>query len=144
MNLRSSSGHSSLWTWKSDSQTVSSNVNSRSGFNLLILFVRLPEISAFAQIDKGALSGAVTDNSGAVVAGAKVSAKNIRTGVSQETVSTSSGLYVFPNLEPGTYTISYEQAGFKKLSRSNIVIAVGSVSVASYANFLIEYASSLM
>ncbi len=95
----------------------------------LLSLIVLIAISASAQIDKGALSGAVTDNSGAVVAGAKISAKNIRTGVSQETVSTSSGLYVFPNLEPGTYTISYEQAGFKKLSRSNIVIAVGNRTV---------------
>lgn len=84
----------------------------------------------FAQLDKGSLSGSVTDASGATLAGAKVSAKNDRTGFVLETVSTSAGLYVFPGLEPGNYTITFEQAGFKKLSRSNIVIAIGNRTVA--------------
>jgi Carboxypeptidase regulatory-like domain len=84
----------------------------------------------FAQSGKGSLSGTVTDASGANVAGAKISAKNAQTGVTLETVTTSAGLYVFPTLDPGAYTVTVEQSGFKKLSKSNIVISVSNQSSA--------------
>ncbi len=79
---------------------------------------------AFAQSGKGSLSGTVTDASGANVIGAKVSAKNSQTGVTLETVTTSAGLYGFPTLDPGTYTVTVEQSGFKKLSKSNVIVSV--------------------
>ena len=90
----------------------------------------LSTTAALAQLDKGSLSGAVTDGSGASISGAKVTVTSARTGVSVETVSTSTGLYVFPNLDPATYTLVIEQAGFKKISKSNIVVSISNRSVA--------------
>lgn len=90
----------------------------------LLSLLLLASSLAFAQSGKGSLSGGVTDAGGANIAGAKISAKSAQTGVTLETVTTSAGLYVFPVLDPGSYTVTVEQAGFKKLSKSNIVISV--------------------
>ncbi len=94
----------------------------------LLSLISLVALAALAQSGKGALSGTVMDASGANVAGAKVSAKSTQTGVTLETVTTSAGLYLFPTLDPGTYVVTVEQAGFKKLSKSNVVISVSNQS----------------
>ena len=96
-------------------------------FLSLLLVLSIP---GFAQLSTGSLSGTVTDRSGGAVAGATVTATQTTTGRSLLTVSTEAGLYAFPNLDVGTYTLSVEKAGFKKLSRSNIVIAISTKSVA--------------
>ncbi len=88
--------------------------------SLLLLLAAVP----FAQSGKGSLSGPVTDASGANITGAKVSAMNAQTGLVLETITSSGGLYTFPTLDPSTYTVTVEQAGFKKLSKSNIVVSV--------------------
>jgi hypothetical protein len=54
------------------------------------------------------LRGDVKDQTGAMVPEAKVTATNEATNVPQTTVSTSSGSYIFPNLLPGTYTVTVE------------------------------------
>ena len=46
--------------------------------------------------------------------GAKITITNTTTNVSRQLVTTSAGEYVAPNLEPGTYTVTAEAAGFKK------------------------------
>ncbi|PYV16123.1 MAG: hypothetical protein DMG07_08460 [Acidobacteria bacterium] len=83
----------------------------------------------FAQLSTGSMSGTVTDSSGAVVAGATVTATQTTTGRSLVTVTTEAGLYGFSNLDVGPYTLSVEKPGFKKLSRANIVIAISTKSV---------------
>ena len=99
--------------------------------HLITLLSLLFLVSAtYAQLDSGSMSGSVTDASGAILAGAKITAKSDRSGFSLETITTSSGLYVFPRLDPGTYKVTIEQAGFKKLTRSNVVVSVGNRTVA--------------
>lgn len=80
----------------------------------------------FAQSDTGSLSGTVTDPNGAVIPGAKLKIRHDQTGRELETLATDAGLYVFPNLTAGPYSLSLERPGFKRLNRSNIVIAVAS------------------
>jgi hypothetical protein len=82
-----------------------------------------------AQLSTGSLSGVVTDPNGLLVAGARVVATHVPTGRNYETVSSDAGLYAFPNLDVGPYTVTVEQAGFKKLTRSGLVIAISSRSV---------------
>src|SRR3974390_2946969 len=53
---------------------------------------------ALAQPSQGAISGTVTDSTGAVVSGARIVAHNEATGATGETVSSSAGAYSFPNL----------------------------------------------
>jgi hypothetical protein len=69
---------------------------------------------------KGAISGTVTDNTGAVIAGASISAKNTATGISTTTTTTGTGDYNFSNLDPGIYTVTTTASGFEKLVQMNI------------------------
>jgi len=75
----------------------------------LLTAIALPSL---AQRTTGSLKGQVTDPNGAVVVGATVTATNQDTSVSQTTVTTSSGLYIFPTLLPGTYSVKVEGSGF--------------------------------
>src|ERR1700674_858097 len=76
-------------------------------------------------ISNGSISGRVNDNSGAVVLGANVSLKNADTGVQQSTKTNGLGLYNFPSLRVGTYTMSLRQAVFKTTEVTNVVVQVG-------------------
>jgi hypothetical protein len=61
----------------------------------------------------GALTGRVTDQSGAVVPGTSVAVQNLATGVKQSAKSNHAGLYRFPALMPGTYSVSASLEGFR-------------------------------
>src|ERR1051326_6156668 len=70
------------------------------------------------------LVGTITDASGAVVVNAKVVLTETNTGVSRTSNTNESGNYSFPNLPPGTYAVTAEQAGVKKVTRSGVDVAV--------------------
>src|SRR5262249_36536434 len=80
----------------------------------------------FAQSDTGSLSGTVTDPNGALIPAARLKIKQDLTGRELETITSDAGLYVFPNLTPGPYSLTVEQAGFRRLNRSGVVIAIAS------------------
>lgn len=71
------------------------------------------------------LSGHVVDPARAVIAGAKVAATQKTTGAKREVVTTSEGLFTFPNLVPGEYQIAIEAAGFKKAIIDSFNLPVG-------------------
>ena len=79
-----------------------------------------------AQVAGATLSGTVNDPSGAVVQNAKVTATQTGTNVARETKSNESGNYSLPDLPPGTYTVTIEAPGFKKVSHENIDILTNS------------------
>ncbi|MGH9325877.1 MAG: TonB-dependent receptor domain-containing protein [Terriglobia bacterium] len=66
----------------------------------------------------------MTDPSGAVIPGAKITLTNASTGVPYSTVSNSTGLYVVPNLPPATYTLKVEAKGFKTYVQQGIPLVV--------------------
>ena len=68
----------------------------------------------------GTLGGTVTDQSGAVIPGAKVTITESDTGFSRDAVSDSSGYYVVPNLRPTKYNLSVLAPGFEKFAEQNI------------------------
>jgi len=70
------------------------------------------------------MSGTVTDPNGAVIPGAKVVATHMPTGRVYETVTTAAGLYVFPTLPAGPYSLTVTQPGFKKNVQTNIEVRV--------------------
>src|ERR1700740_3712873 len=72
------------------------------------------------------LLGTVTDSSGAAVANVKVTITETNTGINHTSETNESGNYVFPDLPPGTYTVSAEQTGFKRESRAGIDLIVNS------------------
>src|SRR4051812_40896650 len=65
-----------------------------------------------AQVLYGSLTGTVSDPSGAAVPGANVEALNSGTGVAQKTTTNNDGIYLFSNLQPGTYRITISSTAF--------------------------------
>lgn len=83
-------------------------------------------LSLFAQLDKGAFTGAVKDPSGAAVAGARVAARQTETNVTFSSVTTETGDYTIPAVAIGPYSVTVEAAGFKRSVRSDARITSGS------------------
>jgi hypothetical protein len=81
--------------------------------------------AAFCQEYRGAISGAVTDPTGAVVGGATIVATETRTNTKSQTVSDGQGQYTISFLAPGEYEISAEAPGFKRFLRQQIHLEPG-------------------
>ena len=73
------------------------------------------------------LVGNVADSTGALIVGAKVSALNIANSFLTESVTTPEGSYYLPYLQPGSYRVTVEASGFKRLIREGIVLRTGEV-----------------
>lgn len=80
--------------------------------------------SAFSQAVTGNLLGTITDVSGASAPNAKITITESNTGISRSTTTNESGNYNFPDLAPGTYTVSAEVAGFKRSSRTGVELQI--------------------
>ncbi len=91
---------------------------------VLLLAVILASALATAQSFRGSIRGTVTDPSGAVVANAHVSARNIANGQTRETDSAADGGYVLPELSVGTYEVAVTVSGFEKATQ-RIEVQVG-------------------
>src|ERR1700733_13425250 len=71
------------------------------------------------------INGTVTDQTGAAVSDAKVTATNVGTGVKSYAVTSSAGTYTITDLNPGTYAVLIEQTGFQSAVLNNIVVDPG-------------------
>jgi len=80
-----------------------------------------------AQGTGGRILGRISDPSGAVLSNAKIVALNEATGVAHDAVSNDSGDYVFPDLPVGTYSLTFDLTGFKKVVRHSITLDVNQV-----------------
>ncbi len=80
--------------------------------------------AAVAQIVSSSIVGSVTDASGAVMSGASLTVTNQNTGIARTAVTDAGGAFVFPQLAPGTYTLSTSANGFKKYEASGLVVLV--------------------
>jgi len=89
-----------------------------------IVFVLLAYSPGLYAQAVGSITGTVTDPTGAVVAGAKVTATRVETGVAQSTVTTGAGSYTLPRLDVGTYDLACEATGFKTGTVSGITLDV--------------------
>jgi Carboxypeptidase regulatory-like domain len=79
-------------------------------------------VPAFAQLDRGAISGTVRDQQGGVVRDATVTASNTQVRTARTTVADANGFYTFPNLQPGVYDFAAELQGFKRVTHRAIQI----------------------
>jgi hypothetical protein len=93
---------------------------------LVVVLVAAPR--AGAQANRATITGIVTDSSGAVVPGVEVTTTNAGTNVSSKTVSNGDGIYVVPNLFPGTYSVEFVRGGFDTVLRP--AVALSSTEVA--------------
>jgi len=79
---------------------------------------------AFAQTATSVIFGTATDSSGAAIPNVDVTATASATGVSTKVVTNESGNYIFPNLQPGVYTVSCQTPGFRKAEVGNVLVEV--------------------
>src|SRR5262245_14451420 len=80
---------------------------------------------AAAQDFRGSIVGTVTDSTGGVLPGVTVTVTNSETGVGQSVVTDAKGLYSVLYLNAGTYTVTAQLSGFKKMVRAGQDVKVG-------------------
>jgi hypothetical protein len=93
-----------------------------------ILLAACTASSGFSQAVNATIVGTVTDVGGGVVPQAKVILTETNTNVSRTAVTNESGNFTFPDQPPGVYSVTVEQAGFKKETRASIQVAVNSTT----------------
>src|ERR1700722_12827771 len=106
----------------------------RSTINNYKIFLRLGALSLcifllcagrlFGQVDTGSITGTLTDSSGAVVPGVKVTITDVATDRGAVISTDTSGHYASGPLRPGEYKIKAEMAGFKRLTSQSVQIQV--------------------
>src|SRR5581483_5486803 len=99
--------------------------------NLLCFFgvLALMSVYTFGQRETGTITGTVTDPSGAVVAGANVTAKSVATGAVRTVTSNNSGDYTISGLMPGQYDVTIEAPNFGKFTERASVTVGSTVEV---------------
>ena len=91
---------------------------------IILVFVLLAAIGLSAQTFRGTILGTVTDPSGAVVAGAKVTVKNEGTGLERSTETSADGSYALPELQIGSYTVTITLPGFQTSVTKGVTVDV--------------------
>ena len=79
---------------------------------------------AAAQSDRGAITGKVKDQAGAVIPNAKVTAINVETNEGRQATTNSEGSFTVPQLQAALYTVKAEAAGFKSTAIDRVKVAV--------------------
>ncbi len=92
--------------------------------SLALLMPLLGTVAVMAQTQNG-INGTVTDASGAVVGNCQVEARNDATGVVTRATTSSAGSYNFPNLLPGSYTVTFTDKGFQTSAHSGVTVETG-------------------
>jgi hypothetical protein len=103
------------------------NAVSNRRFHLLLAFITLLVAltgSVSAQVTTGNVRGVVKDESGAVIAGAKVTITDAATKSSQTVQASSEGEFQFVNLPGGEYSITVESTNFKKTTLSQVIVSL--------------------
>ena len=88
----------------------------RVPFRALVLIFAMATF-AFAQ-SSGSITGTVKDSKGAIISGANVTAADPGQGVNLKAQTNDMGVFIFPQILAGTYTISVEMSGFKKVDKT--------------------------
>jgi len=96
----------------------------RKAFAVFALVASLGASRLCAQLESGSILGTVTDQSNAIVPGAKVAVTNEDTGLSLSTTTSEKGTYVFNPLKIGRYSVAAESPGFATVTRRPIEVSV--------------------
>ena len=81
--------------------------------------------TSFGQVDEGSINGTVQDAADANVANAHVTLLNTDQGITLETTTNSTGVYIFSPVRIGHYTVTVTAPGFSTTSQKNLTVAVG-------------------
>ncbi|HKW35225.1 MAG TPA: TonB-dependent receptor [Candidatus Acidoferrum sp.] len=102
-------------------------------FCTFVFFFFLLARSSAAQSPTGTISGIVTDPSGAAIAGAEILVENDATRVQVSGKTNEEGIYVIPNLPPGSYRVQVSKVGFKTIIKPDIVLNVQDALAINFA-----------
>jgi hypothetical protein len=91
---------------------------------VVLIWVLLVSLAAFGQTFRGTILGTVTDASGAVVSGAKVTVRNLGTGLERTTQTSADGSYSVPELPIGKYMVTVTQSGFQTAITKDLAVDV--------------------
>jgi len=97
----------------------------RGKLQVTAVLILLTAKIALGQAGTADLTGIVSDSAGALVPAAKVTATDMRTGVSTEKQSGTDGVFVFTHLRPGVYSVAAEAEGFQRLVRTGVTLVTG-------------------
>jgi hypothetical protein len=95
----------------------------------MILMLSSTAVHAQSASATGRLEGTVADSAGAAVPGADITVRNQNTGVSTTLQSSAEGDFTFLYLDPGTYEVSIQKAGFNRLVLKDVTITVGTRAI---------------
>ncbi|NDQ55442.1 MAG: TonB-dependent receptor [Acidipila sp.] len=101
-------------------------------FSVLLCALLLPAYVS-AQVAGAALSGTVSDKSGAVIPKAQVAIKHSATGITRELPTNADGYYTAPNLQPGTYEVTVSATGFNTEVRPGVLLNVGTEQTLNFS-----------
>lgn len=96
----------------------------RAALACAVLLALLLTPAVTAQTFRGTILGTVSDQSGAVVPGAKVKVRNADTGLLRETQTAEDGSFSVPELPIGTYSVSVEKAGFQTAVTTGVRVEI--------------------
>ncbi len=99
-----------------------------SGIFLFVLTLCVGTTASHAQSVRGAIGGSVTDPTGALIPNAAVTATNQGTGGKSVTHTTGAGVYHFPDLPIGTYTVTATAPGFATQTNTGVLVQVNSTT----------------
>ncbi|HZM89006.1 MAG TPA: carboxypeptidase-like regulatory domain-containing protein [Blastocatellia bacterium] len=93
--------------------------------SVILTFLFLTSVPVFGQGTRGSLTGIVQDPNGAAILKATVTAKQAGTNEEFKAETNSQGVFNFPSLPPGKYSVTIESSGFKKTELTEVIIEVG-------------------
>src|SRR5262245_9913740 len=104
----------------------------RSIIIFALLLVVVCAAPLFAQTVTGTLSGTVTDATSAVVPDIEITAKNTETGLTRAIKTNGEGYYLMSFLPLGTYNVTVETRGFKKVTKTDVLIELNKNTVSNF------------
>src|SRR3954452_15991155 len=90
--------------------------------------VALASMSLNAQSTFGEIRGTIVDPTGAVIAGASVTTRNVATGDSRKVTTDADGNYSALNLDAGSYEVTFENSGFRTAITKNVLVRAREVA----------------
>ncbi len=95
-----------------------------TGIKVLVVLLLFSTTTAMGQDFRATITGRVTDSTGSAIANAQVTVTNTETNAPTNVPTNESGDYIVTALQPGSYRLEVEQAGFKKFIQEGITLAI--------------------
>jgi Carboxypeptidase regulatory-like domain/TonB dependent receptor-like, beta-barrel len=96
-----------------------------ANLSLMLVVLCSASLLCYGQLDRGTISGTVTDPAGSAISGARVTVTNTATGTQSSTVTAGAGVYTIPELNAGEYSVTVNAPSFQELIRQGITVSVG-------------------